>query len=173
MPPAPASTSARARLLDALRPVAQACGVDLEDVTVTAAGRRTLVRVSVDADGGVDLERIAEISRRVSEALDAADAAVAGPYVLEVSSPGVDRPLTEPRHWRRNQGRLVTVAVSGTVVTGRIVEVSAAGVGGVVLDLHGVRREAGFADLGPGRVQVEFSRPGDTPDGDTPDDEEA
>ncbi len=103
MPPA------RADLLDLLAPVVAAAGYDLEDVTVTAAGRRSLVRVIVDADEGVDLDGVADVSRAVSNALDDGDA-FAGPFVLEVSSPGVDRPLTEPRHWRRARGRLVTVA---------------------------------------------------------------
>ena len=89
-------------------------GYDLEEVSVTAAGRRSLIRVTVDGDDGIDLDGIATVSRAVSEALDAAEQdgpAFAGPYVLEVSSPGVDRPLTEPRHWRRALGRLVTVPV--------------------------------------------------------------
>ena len=74
---------------------------------MTAAGRRSLIRVTVDGDDGIDLDGIATVSRAVSEALDAAEpsgAAFSGPYVLEVSSPGVDRPLTEPRHWRRGAG---------------------------------------------------------------------
>ena len=115
MPPAGSRTSAHARehLLELLAPVVADTGYDLEDVTVTSAGRRSLVRVIVDADGGVDLDAVADVSRAVSDALDA-DAATpdfAGPYVLEVSSPGVDRPLTEPRHWRRAVGRLVQVQI--------------------------------------------------------------
>src|SRR5690606_10192619 len=81
-------------------------------------------QVVVDRDQGVGLDAIAEVSRALSAALDRADEAGAavmpGEYVLEVSSPGVDRPLTEPRHWRRNVGRLVAVTVAGEgQVTGR------------------------------------------------------
>src|SRR4051812_39024854 len=94
----------RDRLLDVLSPVVREVGYDLEDVTVTAAGRRSLVRVIVDADGGIDLDAVAEVSRVVSDVLDEKGDGFAGPYVLEVSSPGVDRPLTEPRHWRRAEG---------------------------------------------------------------------
>jgi ribosome maturation factor RimP len=156
MPPA---TGASAHLRDLLRPVVEDAGYDLEDLSVTSAGRRSLVRVSVDADGGVGLDAIAEISGRISEALDAdGDAGFAGPYVLEVSSPGVDRPLTEPRHWRRNAGRLVSVSTGDTQLTGRIMEVTEAG---VALDVAGARRDLAFGDLGPGRVQVEFNRPDD------------
>ena len=156
MPPATGAS-----LRDLLRPVVEESGCDLEDVAVTSAGRRSLVRVSVDADGGVDLDRIAAISTRISQVLDATDgggpaAGFAGPYVLEVSSPGVDRPLTEPRHWRRNTGRLVSARVGEEQVTGRIV---AADDSSVTLDIDGAHRGFALADLGPGRVQVEFSRP--------------
>jgi ribosome maturation factor RimP len=152
------SGQARDRLLEVLTPVVAATGHDLEDVTVTSAGRRSLVRVIVDADGGVDLDAVADVSRAVSEALDDdADggAAFAGPYVLEVSSPGVDRPLTEERHWRRAVGRLVQVTVAGLAVTGRITETGAAG---VTLEVDGTPREIAWSDLGRGRVQVEFNR---------------
>ena len=71
------------------------------------AGRRSVVRVIVDSDGGVDLDAVADVSKAVSDALDEADPLGEQPYVLEVTSPGVDRPLTEPRHWRRNIGRKV------------------------------------------------------------------
>lgn len=155
-----ASTAAetRRRLLELLEPVVTSAGYDLEDVTVTPAGRRSLVRVSVDADGGIDLDAVAEVTRAVSDALDA-DApggpAFAGPYVLEVSSPGVDRPLTEPRHWRRARGRLVTVDLDASPVTARVVD---ADDDGVTLDVDGTARAATWRQLGPGKVQVEFNR---------------
>jgi ribosome maturation factor RimP len=155
------TTETRRRLLELLEPVVTAAGYDLEDVTVTPAGRRSLVRVSVDADGGIDLDAVAAVTRAVSDALDddtPGGAAFAGPYVLEVSSPGVDRPLTEPRHWRRAMGRLVEVEVEGAPVTGRVVDVSA---DDVTLDLSGNRRHVPLAALGRGRVQVEFTRGSD------------
>jgi ribosome maturation factor RimP len=148
---------AREQLLQTLRPVVAGCGFDLEDVTVSSAGRRSLVRVIVDADGGIDLDGVAEVSRAVSAALDEDDAAFAGPYVLEVSSPGTDRPLTEPRHWRRATGRLVQVAVGESTVTGRIRSVQDSG---VTLDVAGAEREVRWADLGRGKVQVEFTHAG-------------
>jgi ribosome maturation factor RimP len=183
MSPAPAGNQAaqiRAHLLELLGPLVTAEGYDLEDVTVTAAGRRSMVRVIVDADGGIDLDGVAAISRAASEALD--DTARGGPdfadpYVLEVSSPGVDRPLTEPRHWRRAIGRLVQTQHQGRSVTGRIVATSD---DGVTLAVPGPRKdlpvqlEVAWADLGPGKVQVEFSRPGKADnalDGDALDDE--
>jgi len=145
----------RQRVRDALQPVVTAAGYDLEDVSVTAAGRRSVVRVIVDRDGGIDLDAVADVSRAVSEVLDQADVMGEAPYVLEVSSPGVDRPLTEPRHWRRAVGRLVRVAADGGQVTGRVVDADA---DKVTLDVDGELRAFAVADLGPGHVQVEFSR---------------
>jgi|688.fasta_scaffold156553_1 ribosome maturation factor RimP len=81
--------------------------VDFEDFSITRAGRREVVRVTVDRDGGVDLDLIADISRELSESLDLIVDSEDTPFVLEVSSPGVDRPLTELRHWRRAIGHLV------------------------------------------------------------------
>jgi ribosome maturation factor RimP len=151
------------RLSRLLEPVVRAMGMDLESVRVTAAGRRRLLRVIVDADGGVGLDAIALASRELSARLDGASEMGELPYTLEVSSPGVDRPLTEQRHWRRATGRLVVAPVTGqtahhagngaATVEGRIVGTSA---NGVTLDCDGVLREYRYADLGPGRVQVEF-----------------
>ncbi|MFF5171145.1 ribosome maturation factor RimP [Micromonospora sp. NPDC000089] len=164
----------RARLREVIEPVITAAGYDLEDLSVSRAGRRHVVRVIVDADGGINLDAVADVSRAVSAALDAAEEAggdiVAGEYQLEVSSPGVDRPLTLPRHWRRNVGRLVKVTVrpgaalpeqrdaaptGDRQVTGRVV---AADDERVVLETGSGRAEHSYAELGPGRVQVEFSR---------------
>ncbi|MGH8860597.1 MAG: ribosome maturation factor RimP [Jatrophihabitantaceae bacterium] len=160
MPPARANATAQARehLLEVLAPVVAATGHDLEDVSVTSAGRRSLVRVVVDADGGVDLDAVADVSRVVSEALDAdspGGAAFAGPYVLEVTSPGVDRPLSEARHWRRAVGRLVQVTVADKPLTARVVGADDAG---VTLDVDGAVRVIAWPDLGIGKVQVEFNR---------------
>lgn len=141
----------RDRVVSAVQPVVEAAGFDLEDVTLTPAGRRSIVRVVVDRDGGVDLDAVAEVSRAVSAALD--DDAVTGDaaFTLEVTSPGVERPLTHPRHWRRAAGRLV----KARGVTGRVVS---ADDDGVTLDIGGEQRTMPYADLGPGHVQIEFDR---------------
>ena len=149
------SASVRAKLRELLDPVVGTAGFDLEDVTVAAAGRRTVVRVIIDGDGGVSLDAVADAASAVSAFLDEHDV-VPGAYVLEVSSPGVDRPLTEARHWRRSVGRLVSVSAAGTALTGRLL---AADDNGVTLDVGSVLRRLPFAELGRGRVEVEFSRP--------------
>ncbi len=145
------------RIADVIRPAIASAGMDLESVRVSAAGRRRLLRVVVDSDQGVSLDDAAAISRKLSDVLDAAPVMGDFPYTLEVSSPGVDRPLTDPRHWRRAVGRLVqvTVADAGSV-SGRVL---AADADGVILDVTGDRRRFGYAALGAGAVQVEFGRP--------------
>ena len=149
-----------ARIADVIRPVIAAAGMDLESVRVTAAGRRRLLRVVVDSDQGVSLDDAATISRELSAALDAVAVMGDFPYTLEVSSPGVDRPLTDQRHWRRAVGRLVQVAVTDSggarPVSGRVV---AADADGVTLDVEGARRRFPYAVLGPGAIQLEFGHP--------------
>jgi ribosome maturation factor RimP len=177
---------AATRLTGWIQPVVDAAGYDHEELVVTPAGRRSVVRVVVDRDEGVTLDGIAEVSRAVSAALDENDGELGrAPYVLEVTSPGVDRPLTEQRHWRRSTGRLVAVAVgpagAGEQVTARVQAVDAEGVTLAVEapGKPGARkrpptvRHVAWAELGAGRVQVEFGRPtasdGDAADDDTDD----
>jgi len=155
------------RLFALLEPATKAAGMDLESVRVTSAGRRRLLRIVVDSDGGVSLDDIAVVSRELSAELDAAAAMGEQPYTLEVSSPGVDRPLTEPKHWRRAIGRLVTVAPAARQgsadapagpVTGRV---KGASQDGVTLDVDGETRQFGYRELGPGKIQIEFAPIGD------------
>jgi ribosome maturation factor RimP len=156
-PAQPSGSVDEGKIAEAIRPVVTDAGMDLESVRVTAAGRRRLLRVVVDSDHGVSLDDAAAISRQLSAALD--EAAVMGefPYTLEVSSPGVDRPLTDPRHWRRAVGRLVKVAVTDTGATsGRIVSADPEG---VTLDVGGAHRHFPYAVLGAGAIQVEFGHP--------------
>lgn len=166
---------ARAGVADSLTgllgPVVSKAGFDLEQVDVRQAGRRRLVKIVVDADGGVSLDDVATISREVSAALDETDLLGSAPYVLEVTSPGVGRPLTEPRHWRRAAGRLVHAPLTaGGQVEGRIVSADDEA---VVFDVAGQERRFGLDELGRGQVQVEFRRAdgdsgGDGGDADTP-----
>jgi ribosome maturation factor RimP len=148
--------SHRESLLRALEPVVTARGFDLEDVVITPAGKRRMLRVIVDKDGGVDLDDIANVSSSVSTTLDESDVMGAVPYVLEVTSPGVDRPLTLPRHWRRAAARLVQVGIAGVGDrTGRVVSVDD---DGVRLDIDGTEQQFPWADLSGGHVQIEFNR---------------
>ena len=154
-PAAGGSPEIEGRIADVIGPVIAAAGMDLESVRVSAAGRRRLLRVVVDSDRGVSLDDAAAVSRKLSAALDAAPVMGDFPYTLEVSSPGVDRPLTEPRHWRRAAGRLVRVKTGAGTVQGRVL---AADADGVTLNVDGAEHRYDYGDLGPGAVQVEFGR---------------
>ena len=111
---APAVAPDTDKIIRVAEPVVHALGMDLESVKVTTAGRRRLLRMVVDSDGGVSLDDAALASRELSVKLDASDVMGDMPYTLEVSSPGVDRPLTEPRHWQRAVGRLVRVPLTAS-----------------------------------------------------------
>ncbi|MGW7005483.1 ribosome maturation factor RimP [Streptomyces sp. NPDC054933] len=173
------STTQTDRLRELLEPLASAAGLELEEVAVTPAGKRRMLRVVVDSDEGVQLDAVAELSREVSEALDASDVMGGAPYVLEVTSPGTDRPLTEPRHFVRNTGRLIKAQLAeGGELVARIIGVDDEGLD---LEVPGVKgrkptaRRLAFAEIAKARVEVEFSRkaPADSPhldddaDGDT------
>ena len=153
------------KLAGLIEPAVAAAGMDLELVRLTVAGKRRQLRIVVDSDQGVSHNDLDGVSRKISAVLDASNALGDAPYTLEVSSPGVDRPLTEPRHWRRARGRLVRVKVKGAgegstvsgegFVEGRVL---AADADGVTLGLAGGERRFPYADMGAGSVQVEFGR---------------
>ncbi|MFD5867183.1 ribosome maturation factor RimP [Corynebacterium sp. NPDC060344] len=113
-------------IADVIRPAAAAHGLDIEDVKVTGAGRKSQVTVLVDGDDAPDLGAIEAVTRDISAALDDAEAARTIrfgelEYTLEVSTPGVEAPLAAPRHWRRNRNRLVRIRLAdGGQVVGRI-----------------------------------------------------
>ncbi len=151
--------------LDRLRAVAapavRSAGLVLEDVTLTPVGRRRLLRVVVDLDadvaGAVGVEAVTAATHALSQALDASEVMGETPYVLEVTSPGADRPLTTHRHWSRARGRLVRAELGdGRSLVGRLGTVDADGV-----VLGGER--FGWAVLASGRVELEFNRPDDEP----------
>ena len=164
------STTQTDRLRELLEPLTSAAGLELDEVAVTPAGKRRMLRVVVDSDEGVQLDAVAELSREVSAALDASDVMGGAPYVLEVSSPGTDRPLTEPRHFVRNTGRLIKVQLAeGGELVARITGVDDEGLD---LEVPGVKgrkptaRRLAFAEIAKARVEVEFSRK--APADDTP-----
>lgn len=99
-----------------------ALGLDLEALELTPAGNKRVLRVAVDRDGGVGIDNITDATRALSEVLDSSDIMGEQPYTLEVTSRGVDRPLTLPRHWRRNEGRLVRIRLADddSSIDGRI-----------------------------------------------------
>ena len=133
-------------------------GLDVEAVEITPAGKRRILRVAVDKDGGVTLDDVAEATREVASVLDDSDVMGEMPYTLEVTSRGVDRPLTLARHWRRNTDRLVKVTLAdGEEITGRILECDDAS---AQVDVGDGPRTVSYADVSKALVQIEFNRPG-------------
>ncbi|MEU3193682.1 ribosome maturation factor RimP [Streptomyces sp. NPDC006992] len=158
------STTQSERLRGLLEPLVSKRGLDLEEIDVTPAGKRRVLRVVVDADDGVQLDTCAELSRACSEVLDESDAMGGAPYVLEVTSPGADRPLSELRHYRRAVGRLIkaqlTEAAGGGELTARLTAVDDEGLD---LEVPGVKgrkptaRRLAFEEIAKARVEIEFN----------------
>ena len=141
-------------------PIVSAAKLDLEDVTVGRVGRRDKVCVIVDADGGVDLDLIAKVSGDISTALDSQSQIEDAPFVLEVTSPGVDRPLTEARHWRRAHDRLVVMDMNdGGTVKGRVVSSDDRS---ATVDVAGQMQQIPYDDVSKAVVEIEFDRKKDT-----------
>ncbi|MBL1120095.1 ribosome maturation factor RimP [Streptomyces sp. 110] len=156
------STTQSERLRGLLEPLVSARDLDLEEVEVTPAGRRRVLRVVVDSDDGVQLDTCAELSRDISKTLDDTDAMGQTAYVLEVTSPGAERPLAEPRHYRRATGRLMRARLAdGGELVARIVSVDDEG---LELEVPGVKgrkptaRRLAFEEISKARVEIEFNR---------------
>ncbi|MFE4372751.1 ribosome maturation factor RimP [Streptomyces sp. NPDC056835] len=156
------STTQSERLRGLLEPLVSAKDLDLEEIEVSRAGRRRVLRIVVDSDEGVDLDECAELSRSISDKLDETDAMGEDEYQLEVTSPGAERPLTEHRHYVRAVGRLARFQLrdDGELVA-RILTVDAEGID---LEVPGVKgrkstaRRIEFAGIDKARVEIEFSR---------------
>lgn len=152
---------------DVVTPAVERCGLEVDRIDITRAGRRSVLRISLDGDGpngrGPSLDEIADATRAVSAALDESDATGNAPYTLEVSSRGVSRPLTEPKHFRRNVGRLVALTLADGSVTGRI---SAADGDGIDLDVDGAVRRVDLASISKAVVQAELRKDSPADDAD-------
>ncbi|MFE4960396.1 ribosome maturation factor RimP [Streptomyces sp. NPDC056653] len=159
------STTQSERLRGLLEPLVSAKELDLEEIEVSRAGRRRVLRIIVDSDEGVELDACAELSRAISEKLDETDAMGEDEYVLEVSSPGADRPLTEHRHYVRATGRLVRLQLTTEGAAGELVaRILAVDDDGLDLEVPGVKgrrptsRRVSFDEIAKGRVEIEFNR---------------
>src|SRR3954453_5538496 len=151
-----AMADTRDRLAEELTAPIGQLGLDLEAVDLTSAGKRRVLRGAIDKDGGVTMADIADATREVSRVLDETDLMGEQAYTLEVSSPGVDRPLTRPRHWRRNTGRLVKVKLrEGEPTTGRIRGPDQAG---AVLEVDGTERRVEYAEVQKAKIQIELNK---------------
>ncbi|MEI5135937.1 ribosome maturation factor RimP [Streptomyces libani] len=162
------STTQSERLRGLLEPLIAARDLDLEEIEVTPAGKRRVLRIVVDSDEGVQLDECAALSREASEVLDDSDVMGGAPYTLEVTSPGADRPLTELRHYRRAVGRLIKAQLhEGGELVARIIAVDESGLD---LEVPGVKgrkptaRRVSFDEIAKARVELEFNRKSDKRD---------
>ncbi|MFP5023023.1 ribosome maturation factor RimP [Pseudonocardia phyllosphaerae] len=163
----PAELSEQLRGL--LEPVVSDAGLEIDAVEVRTAGRKHSVKLVVDhpetsGETGIDLDAIAKLSRAAAAELDPHEHLIEGSYTLEVTSPGLDRPLTRPRDWRRNFLRLATITLTGgDAIEARIgkageerVQVAVRGTG------KGRRpelRDLPYDEVDKARVEVEFKAP--------------
>jgi len=149
------------RLREVVELLTTADGFDLEELTVVAAGRRRVVRVVIDRDGGVSLDDAATLSRRISDMLDAPDDPMgAAPYALEVTSPGIGRPLTLPRHFRRARTRRVSLTTAdGRALSGHVLAATDSAVTLLTGKTGADQLTVPFDTILKARVEVEFGRP--------------
>lgn len=127
----------------AIRPAIEATGNYLEELTITSAGKVKILTVIVDSESHLNLDQVTAVTKSISEIVEALPALGDAPFTLEVTSPGLDRPLTKPRHWRKNLNRLVKITMtSGALIEGRIVEVteSTAMVGSEIVSFEDIKR---------------------------------
>jgi ribosome maturation factor RimP len=151
------------KITELVQPVVEKAGFFLEDVHVVSPGKHRIITCIVDGQTPLNLDQVTSVSRDISELLDAAAFMDESPFTLEVTSPGVDRPLTLLRHWQKNVNRLVKVVkLDGSVVNGRITAVEEAHVL-LTEDIKGKLKEhtVVFADIKRATVEIEFNRKGD------------
>ena len=135
-----------------ITPAIQALGFYVEDISITAAGRRSMLTVIVDGDTHLSLDQVTVATKAISEIVENLPTLGNNPFTLEVTSPGLDRPLTKPRHWRKNKDRLIKIVLNdGKEVTGRIKDSTEAD---VTVDEQNVK----FADIKRATLEIEFKQ---------------
>ncbi len=143
-----------AELIENLTPVVAEVGLELDDLKLSKAGKYRVLEIAVDGDE-INLDLVAEASRAISEYLDNSSLMGEQAYTLEVTTRGVDRPLTKPQHWSRNIGRLVKVSGTGITETGRIKSVNFPD---VTLEVNGKDLVINAFEISSAIVQVEFKQ---------------
>jgi len=142
----------RDQIFELVEPLVTKAGLVLEEVQVQTPGKHRFVTVIVDSETGLNLDQVTDASRLVGEAMDLATFMGDAPYTLEVTSPGVDRPLTAPRHWRKNVDRLVKIIKNdGEICKGRI---ASATEDLVTLDCCNVN----YSDIKRATIEIEFNK---------------
>lgn len=144
--------SNKEQVLAAITPAIQSLGFYIEDITITSAGKRSMLTVIVDGDTHLSLDQVTVATKAISEIVENLPTLGSNPFTLEVTSPGLDRPLTKPRHWRKNQDRLIKIVLTdGKEVKGRIKDSTESA---VTVDDQVIN----FADIKRATLEVEFKK---------------
>ena len=151
------------QISELVTPAVSDLGFYLEDVHVATPGSHRIVTCIVDGDASLNLDQVTSVSRVISELLDEAAFMGETPFTLEVTSPGVDRPLTQPRHFAKNVSRLLKIIkLDGSEVTGRILSNTDKDVTLTVAVKKETREEViTLADIKRAVVEIEFNRKDD------------
>ena len=146
--------SNKEQVLAVITPAIESLGFYIEDITITSAGKRSMLTVIVDGDTHLSLDQVTSATKAIGEIVESIQSLGETPFTLEVTSPGLDRPLTKPRHWRKNIDRLVKVVLlDGKEIKGRI---KAASEINATVD----ESEINFADIKRANLEVEFKQVG-------------
>jgi ribosome maturation factor RimP len=138
------------KIAAALAPIIEASGNFLEDLTITSAGKHRILTVVVDSEKHLTLDEVTAVTKSLSEVVENLSEIGDLPFTLEVTSPGVDRPLTLPRHWRKNVGRLINITLNDeSKVNGRIGESTDS-------DVQIGESKINFADIKKATIEIEF-----------------
>ena len=143
-----------------ITPALHKAGYFLEDVSLVSPGQHRIVTVIVDGESALNLDQVTVASKLVSELLDETTFMGETPFTLEVTSPGIDRPLTLPRHFAKNVDRLLKVTKSdGDVVTGRILSNTESDVTLSVTEKKDIKEVTiSLGDIKRAQVEIEFNR---------------
>ena len=134
----------------AITPALEALGFYLEDVTIISAGRRSMLTVIVDGDTHLSLDQVTSATKAIGEIVESVQSLGETPFTLEVTSPGLDRPLTKVRHWQKNINRLVKVVLlDGSEIKGRIKDVNEVS---ATVD----ERNINYSDIKRATLEIEF-----------------
>lgn len=147
-------------ITDLISPAVTEAGFYLEEVQIASPGSHRILTCVVDGLTPLNLDQVTVVSRIISELLDSADVIDDTPFTLEVTSPGVDRPLTEVRHWTKNITRLIKTTLNdGSVITGRLIEFDETSAT-LVENIKGriKNHTVAFADIKRAVVEIEFNR---------------
>ena len=144
--------SNKEQVLAVITPAIESLGFYIEDITITSAGKRSMLTVIVDGDTHLSLDQVTVATKAISEIVENLPTLGNNPFTLEVTSPGLDRPLTKPRHWRKNQDRLIKIVLTdGKEISGRIKDSTETS---VTVD----EKVINFADIKRATLEVEFKK---------------